>query len=169
MSSFLLRRRLIAEIQALRREDAVFLSLRTAPPFRPKATACTFFLCVGIEYDTNRFVSPCQRHSPGPVTLPRPRGWIPAREKAARRRVAEAVAAGRLIRPSSCENCGRGNTIIEGHHRNYSEPLVVAWLCRWCHRAADRRDHPIGQAQRSARAWPSEVRRRRRLAPEGST
>ena len=48
--------------------------------------------------------------------------------------VAEAVRTGRLVRPKKCEGCG-GTGRIEGHHADYSEPLVVIWYCQPCHRA----------------------------------
>ena len=50
----------------------------------------------------------------------------------AQRRVNYAVATGRLTRPEVCLVCGRQGR-IEAHHPDYSQPLVVAWLCRLCH------------------------------------
>jgi hypothetical protein len=48
--------------------------------------------------------------------------------------VSNAIASGKLIRPSVCsidnEDCkGR----IEGHHEDYSKPLDVIWLCKYHH------------------------------------
>lgn len=43
-----------------------------------------------------------------------------------------ALAAGKLARPDSCEECGK-TCIPEGHHSDYALPLVVKWLCRQCH------------------------------------
>lgn len=68
------------------------------------------------------------------------------REKvAARDKVWHAIRSGRLIRPECCERCGgappldfAGRAQIEGHHGDYSEPLVVEWLCPSCHVEADR-------------------------------
>jgi len=45
-----------------------------------------------------------------------------------------AVISGRLIRPDNCESCPNTGG-IEGHHDDYSLPLVVRWLCRGCHNA----------------------------------
>lgn len=51
-----------------------------------------------------------------------------------------AIAAGKIIRPEFCENCkkpdrGRdGRSLIQGHHDDYSQPLVVKWLCIQCHK-----------------------------------
>lgn len=54
----------------------------------------------------------------------------------ARCAVARAVKAGTLRRPDGCEWCGGAN--VEAHHEDYSKPLEVLWLCRQCHRQADR-------------------------------
>lgn len=58
------------------------------------------------------------------------------------RAVKLALQSGRLIRPDQCGRCGRkdtkakgGRTIIHAHHRDYSRPLDVEWLCAKCHRA----------------------------------
>lgn len=37
---------------------------------------------------------------------------------------------GHLI-PQPCELCGAEKA--EKHHEDYSKPLEVRWLCRWCH------------------------------------
>lgn len=52
--------------------------------------------------------------------------------------VRRAVAAGELVRPSACEECGvepgvgRGKT-LKAHHEDYARPLDVRWLCASCH------------------------------------
>ena len=48
--------------------------------------------------------------------------------------VAKAVADGRLWRPSKCSKC-RKKGKIHGHHRDYTKPLDVVWLCPRCHGA----------------------------------
>jgi len=45
----------------------------------------------------------------------------------------KAVREGRVVRPTHCEKCGREKR-VDGHHTDYSKPLVVIWLCRSCHR-----------------------------------
>jgi hypothetical protein len=41
-------------------------------------------------------------------------------------------------RPSNCQKCGRGNCVIDGHHPDYNEPDLIAFLCRSCHMLAHR-------------------------------
>lgn len=87
------------------------------------------------------------RRLDGPIALAR------ARERSKRERLAnpekckarsllsQAIKSGRLVRPSTCEGCGRdpgpnraGATQIQGHHhRGYDHPLDVRWLCSYCH------------------------------------
>jgi hypothetical protein len=51
--------------------------------------------------------------------------------------VGRAVRNGRLVRPSTCDDCGAPGW-IEAHHDDYSRPLYVRWLCKPCHATADR-------------------------------
>lgn len=60
--------------------------------------------------------------------------------------VNEAVAAGKITRPTSCGKCGlspapkrNGSSRIQAHHADYSAPLSVAWLCEPCHMKEHRR------------------------------
>ena len=52
---------------------------------------------------------------------------------AAHKAVKRALAAGTLQKPSSCEDCGVEGLRIEAHHDDYSQPLVVRWVCKPCH------------------------------------
>lgn len=46
--------------------------------------------------------------------------------------VRRAVVTGALIRQSVCETCG-GFGHTDAHHPDYSQPLMVQWLCKSCH------------------------------------
>jgi hypothetical protein len=50
-----------------------------------------------------------------------------------------AVQSGKVVRPDSCSIC---NTLCipNGHHPDYTKPLMVIWLCKDCHEAVH---HPI--------------------------
>jgi hypothetical protein len=43
-----------------------------------------------------------------------------------------AVVAGRISRPTKCEQCGADGPTC-GHHENYENLLQVIWLCKRCH------------------------------------
>lgn len=49
--------------------------------------------------------------------------------------LAKAVSTGKILKPASCERCGKTKEQpeLDGHHQDYSKPLVVQWLCRQCH------------------------------------
>lgn len=57
------------------------------------------------------------------------------RQRAAWRAVVAARTAGTLIKPKACERCGAAPRpkSLHAHHRDYSRPLDVAWLCTGCH------------------------------------
>lgn len=46
--------------------------------------------------------------------------------------VQKALAAGKLAKPALCSRCSRYKR-LDAHHDDYSEPLVIRWLCRPCH------------------------------------
>lgn len=37
-----------------------------------------------------------------------------------------------LVRPEKCSKCKKVAK-VDGHHTDYSKPLQVVWLCRFCH------------------------------------
>jgi len=51
--------------------------------------------------------------------------------------VANAIRAGKLIKPDKCEDCPASEN-IQAHHEDYSKPYEVNWLCPKCHRKRDR-------------------------------
>jgi ribosomal protein S27AE len=51
-------------------------------------------------------------------------------KRRAHRMVEYALAKGTLSK-GPCENCG--DPKAEAHHKDYSKPLDVNWLCRKCH------------------------------------
>lgn len=57
----------------------------------------------------------------------------------ARKDLENAINRKEILKPSKCSNCKNTNkeARIEGHHEDYSKPLVVLWLCTGCHRQAD--------------------------------
>ena len=50
----------------------------------------------------------------------------------ARKKFNKAVLSGKITRPDDCSLCGV-KCLPEGHHEDYSKPLVVVWLCHPCH------------------------------------
>ncbi len=46
--------------------------------------------------------------------------------------VYRAVKCGKLVKPKSCEKCGK-KRYIQAHHEDYEKVLEVLWLCCICH------------------------------------
>jgi hypothetical protein len=67
-----------------------------------------------------------------PVDKAKNRIW-----SAAKKAVDKAIKNGKLVRPDTCEQCGESGIPIEAAHSDYSQPLLVRWLCRPCHRTWD--------------------------------
>ena len=38
-----------------------------------------------------------------------------------------------IIKPDCCSHCGDRTDGLHAHHRDYSKPLAVLWLCPLCH------------------------------------
>jgi hypothetical protein len=62
----------------------------------------------------------------------RPRKYPTSHKEIARNKLRQAVYYGRIYKPTKCEICG-SVTPLDGHHNDYSLPLIVEWLCRKCH------------------------------------
>lgn len=45
-----------------------------------------------------------------------------------------AIRDGRIEKGTACQDCGRQNVAIHGHHTDYNKPLDVDWVCPACHR-----------------------------------
>ncbi|USL89278.1 homing endonuclease [Bacillus phage vB_BceH_LY2] len=50
----------------------------------------------------------------------------------ARMLVKKAISEGELVRPDYCSKCGV-EAYVECHHKDYTKPLEVDWLCKPCH------------------------------------
>lgn len=74
-----------------------------------------------------------KKNRPELIAMNKRRAQIHHPEKLlAKRSVYRAVRYGRLLKPNACSNCGK-KCVPEAHHRDYSKPLEVIWLCRQCH------------------------------------
>ena len=51
----------------------------------------------------------------------------------ARSTVTKALKRGRITKPLVCERCGGNDLSLEAHHPDYSQRLLVNWLCITCH------------------------------------
>jgi hypothetical protein len=54
-------------------------------------------------------------------------------KRKARQDLRNAIAAGRVFRPSCCSDCMSSDRQIQAHHPDYSKPFEVEWLCVKCH------------------------------------
>jgi len=74
------------------------------------------------------------------VGIKRSKAWVkrnPQKRKA-HEAVKAAIRSGELTPRRTCQICSITSvgaaSNIEAHHWDYSEPLMVGWLCRSCHR-----------------------------------
>lgn len=58
----------------------------------------------------------------------------------ARTALGHAVERGQIIKPECCQDCGNeiDSRLLHGHHKDYSKPLEVEWLCHGCHESVHR-------------------------------
>ena len=66
------------------------------------------------------------------------RQCYPEREKAVST-INNAIKMGKLLRPSICEDCS-AEKFTEAHHKDYSKPLEVNWLCKKCYEKLRKRN-----------------------------
>ena len=85
---------------------------------RPQVGAANPYWKGGVSGQHYRYTSRFRAKSPEKV--------------AAQGLVARAVRSGQLRRPDTCSACGV-SCQPHGHHDDYTQPLVVRWLCRACH------------------------------------
>lgn len=55
----------------------------------------------------------------------------------ARQKVRDHILSGKIKKPEKCEHCKLNNK-LEAHHKDYSKPLEVEWVCKSCHVKADK-------------------------------
>lgn len=65
----------------------------------------------------------------------------------AREKLRNEVKAGRIIKPTTCDDCREQFQVtqIHGHHEDYAKPLEISWLCPQCH--ADRHKKERSRAE----------------------
>ncbi len=54
-------------------------------------------------------------------------------KKHAHNLIGSAKLLGKLSPPKYCEQCG-AEAKVDAHHDDYSKPIEVRWLCKFCHR-----------------------------------
>jgi len=75
----------------------------------------------------------------------RSRARVPERgpKYTARKKLSNALRAGKIIKPTNCSQCGK-RIKVTAHHDDYSKPLQVRWLCVECHGKQNVIDNGIG-------------------------
>jgi hypothetical protein len=53
-------------------------------------------------------------------------------------KVQQALKTGKIVKPERCQSCNAKKPLC-AHHKDYSKPLEVVWLCRACHGLSSRR------------------------------
>ena len=51
----------------------------------------------------------------------------------AHRQIRTAIERESINRPDCCDRCHRAHSRLNAHHEDYSQPLLVEWLCPSCH------------------------------------
>lgn len=74
----------------------------------------------------------CARLGSDTVALPPQQPELKPQAVRAHGLINSRVKHGRMPKPTHCETCGK-EAKLDGHHEDYMQPGVVAWLCRSCH------------------------------------
>lgn len=112
---------------------------KPAAEYYPGRRTCKSCICAKVrarartnpavqQYDRERAKTPARRAHLRAVTV-KWRAENPLAYKA-QTAVGNAVRDGRLFK-EPCALCGTGQ--VHAHHRDYSKPLEVVWLCAKCH------------------------------------
>ena len=66
-----------------------------------------------------------------------------------------SVYNGKTQKPGKCSKCGKKDISknIHGHHKDYSKPLGVVWVCRQCHEKIHHAECPDWLARAMAEQW----------------
>ncbi len=65
-----------------------------------------------------------------------------------------AVKNGEIQRPKKCQICGlEFDYPLDGHHEDYSKPLDVIWLCKFCHKRIHQQDIALSAFEQLDREW----------------
>ena len=60
---------------------------------------------------------------------------------------------GKILVPECCSLCGVKSNDLEAHHKDYSKPLDVQWLCVKCH-SDTRRKYPKHEPEKTVEQQP---------------
>lgn len=58
-------------------------------------------------------------------------------KKKAWNKVYYALKTGKITKPNKCELCGDNERDIQAHHKDYSKPFDITWVCQKCHSKLD--------------------------------
>ena len=87
------------------------------------------------EYSKKYYSNPVNRKRRNRITRERNKAGLNALKVMARTIAHHAIERGELVR-GKCSVCGGSKT--EAHHRDYTKPLMIEWLCKKCHMAEHR-------------------------------
>lgn len=104
-----------------------------------KTEYCRKYRAANIEKERERWRKKARRRYASGVR------HNPSAQRRAQASLRNAVAAGAIVKPDHCSKCGLVPELlrsIQAHHRDYSKPLEVVWLCSSCHGLQHRKEAP---------------------------